>query len=111
MKNNQNEAQPTEGILDIAVIPYENNKPHFIYSRKLSPDGTRWIRDGHFEEYYENGNLGSEGTYVDGFEEGYWKDYHENGNIAAEGYYSKGKEVGTWRFYNEQGELEEEETY
>lgn len=101
----------TEKVLYIAEIMYETGELRFRYSRKMSPDGTRWIRDGRFEEFYKNGNLASEGNYDDGLEEGYWKDYHENGKLAAEGYYSKGKETGTWRYYDEDGRLEEEETY
>lgn len=100
-----------EGVLHMAEIPYETGELRYRYTRRLSPDGTKWIRDGRFEEYCRNGNLVSEGYYEDGFEEGYWKDYHDNGNIAAEGVYCRGKEVGTWRFYDEQGRPEEEETY
>lgn len=101
----------TDKVLYIAEIFYKTGELRYRYSRKMSADGTKWIRDGRFEEYYQNGNLASEGTYDDGLEDGYWKDYHENGNIAAEGYYSQGKETGTWRFYDEQGKLEEEENY
>lgn len=106
VKNNANEA---DGVLYIAEILYETGELHFRYSRKMSPDGTKWIREGYFAEYYKNGNLASEGNYVDGLEEGIWKDYHENGILAAEGSYSKGQEIGTWRYYAENGELEEEE--
>ena len=97
--------------LHIAEIPYETGEIHFRYSRKMSPDRTKWIREGLFQEFYENGNVSSEGSYVDGLEEGYWKDYRENGNLAAEGYYSKGEEVGIWRYYDENGNFQEEESF
>lgn len=100
-----------DGVLYIAEIPYETGELHFRYSRKMSVDGTKWIREGYFASYYKNGNISSEGIYEEGLEEGYWKDYHENGKLAAEGYYKKGKEVGTWRFYDVNGKLEEEENY
>lgn len=100
-----------DNALYIAEIPYETGELKYRYSRKLSPDKTKWIREGAFTMYCRNGNIGSEGYYVDGLEDGYWKDYHENGNLAAEGYYSKGKEVGTWRYYDEQGNFEGEENY
>lgn len=32
-----------DNILHIAEIPYETGELHFRYSRKLSPDGTKWI--------------------------------------------------------------------
>lgn len=105
------DSKQEDGVLHIAKIPYETGELHFMYSQKLSPDGTKWVRDGRFAEYYQNGNLASEGFYADGLEDGYWKDYHENGMLAAEGFYSKGSETGTWKYYNEQGVLEEEETY
>lgn len=98
-----------DSVLYIAEILYETGELHYRYSRKMSSDGTMWIREGLFEEYYQNGNLASEGLYNDGLEDGYWKDYYENGNIAAEGYYSKGKEIGKWRYYDEQGKVEEED--
>lgn len=95
----------------IAEIPYETDEIHYRYSRKLSDDGTRWIREGLFTAYYRNGNIASTGLYVDGLENGHWKDYHENGQLAAEGDYANGKEVGKWSFYDEDGNLEEEEIY
>ncbi|MDR2898960.1 MAG: hypothetical protein LBU94_01450 [Clostridiales bacterium] len=105
-------SKPTEdGILHIAEIPYETGEIKFRYSRKMSPDGTKWIRDGLFTHYHQNGNYGSTGFYVDGLEEGHWEDYYENGVLAAEGEYSKGKEVGKWRFYGSDGELQEEKDY
>lgn len=69
---------------------------HYKYSKKLSPDGTCFIKDGLFEELLE---------------EGIWKDYHENGNLAAEGYYHKGKEVEIWKWYDEEGNYEGEDDY
>lgn len=107
MARNPNE----DNELCIAEIPYETGQIHYRYSRKMSQDGTRWIRDGLFVEYHPNGSVSSEGMYEEGLETGIWKDYHENGVLAAEGAYREGREVGVWRFYDEQGELEEELDY
>jgi len=52
---------------------------------------------------HPNGNLASEGTYVEGMEDGQWRDYHENGQIAAEGRYQNGAEVGEWVYLNDDG--------
>ncbi len=52
-----------EKVLYIAEIPYETGEVHFRYSRRLSEDGTKWIRDGLFTEYYQNGNVASTGLY------------------------------------------------
>lgn len=100
-----------EKVLYIAEIPYETGEVHFRYSRRLSEDGTKWIRDGLFTEYYQNGNVASTGLYEDGLENGHWIDYHENGQIAAEGDYVNGEESGKWSYYDENGKLEEEEMF
>jgi len=89
--------------LNIAEIPYESGNIRFRYSRYLSSDGTRWIRHGLFCAYHENGQLASEGNYVDGKEHGVWKDFHENGKPAAEGQYDMGTEIGEWRYWNVDG--------
>lgn len=78
--------------LYLVEIPYETEELYFRYSRKLSDDGTKWIRDGLFTEYYLNGAVASTGLYQDGLEIGHWKDYCENGQIAAEGDYLNGKD-------------------
>lgn len=96
-------------ILYIAEILYETGEVHFRYSRKMSDDGTNWIRHGLFTEYHQNGSILSTGVYDEGLETGHWKDYHENGNIAAEGDYKGGKEIGKWLYYDDTGKLECEE--
>lgn len=97
--------------LHIAEIPYESGQIHFRYSRYLSEDKTRWIRDGLYVEYSENGAVVSEGVYVNGYEHGLWRDFHPNGQIAAEGKYNHGQEDGVWRFWSENGTEELSVTY
>jgi antitoxin component YwqK of YwqJK toxin-antitoxin module len=92
--------------LNIAEIPYPSGQLKYRYSRYLASDGGSWIRHGLFRAYHENGQLASEGNYVDGLEQGFWRDYHENGQIAAEGEYKDGTEVGTWRYWNGEGAQE-----
>lgn len=100
---------PDWRILHIAEIPYKDGTTRFRYARKLSPDGTRWIRDGRFCSYHPNGTLASEGMYVDDQEHGLWTDYHTNGQVAAKGHYANGKEVGQWEFWSSDGSPEESE--
>ncbi|MDE7249577.1 MAG: hypothetical protein K2N82_06755 [Lachnospiraceae bacterium] len=50
-----------ENKLYIAEIPYETGEIHYRYSRKLSDDETRWIREGFFTAYYRNGSIESTG--------------------------------------------------
>ena len=95
----------------IAEIPYESGAVRLRYARRLSADGTQWIRHGRFVAYHESGQVKSEGEYVDGKEEGVWRDYHANGRLAAEGVYETGKEEGVWRFFAENGDEEKSVTY
>lgn len=97
--------------LHIAEIAHETGELRFRYARVLSADQTRWIRHGLFTEFHPNGQLVSEGTYVNGLEEGPWRDFYENGQLAAEGQYAVGVEEGVWRYWNSQGELESTEDY
>lgn len=89
--------------LHIAEIPFENGSIRYRYARKLSFDGTRWIRDGLFHAFHENGSLASEGHYAEGVEEGVWKNYHDNGQLAAQGTYNGGVEAGDWRYWDRDG--------
>jgi antitoxin component YwqK of YwqJK toxin-antitoxin module len=92
--------------LHIAEIPFEDGHIRYRYSRRLSPDGTRWIREGLFQAFHPSGTLASEGSYIDGLEEGIWRDFHDNGQLAAEGAYSAGVEAGAWRFWNPDGTVD-----
>lgn len=100
-----------EGNLYIAEILYKNGEVHYRYSRKLSRDSTKWIRQGLFTEYYPGGGVASTGLYENGLETGHWTDYHPNGKIAAEGEYAEGRETGKWIYYDRQGNPEGEEDF
>lgn len=89
--------------LNIAEITYETGEIRFRYERRIAPDGSHWIRHGLFEAYHLNGNLASEGRFVDGKEHGVWRDYHENGILAAEGTYESGQAASDWSFWNDDG--------
>ncbi|MCA1199458.1 hypothetical protein K9B35_15920 [Sphingomonas sp. R647] len=91
--------------LHIAEIPFEDGGIQYRYARKMSADGTHWIREGLFRAFHPNGSLASEGSYVDGQEHGPWRDYHANGQIAAEGEYLDGIETGIWRYWTADGTL------
>lgn len=89
--------------LNIAEILFTTGEIQFRYSRYLGPDGARWIRHGLFRAYHLNGNVASEGNYLDGREHGLWRDYHENGQLAAEGNFENGEEIGEWHFWDADG--------
>lgn len=100
-----------DDTLYLAEIPYESGELRFRYARRISEDGSRWIRHGLFVEYARSGQVLSEGEYVDGLEQGIWRDYYPNGQLAAEGEYVNGREEGVWRFWNEDGDPEEPVRY
>ena len=92
--------------LHLAEIPFEDGGIRFRYARKMSADGTHWIREGPFQAFHPNGSLASEGTYHDGVEEGVWRDFHDNGQLAAEGSYQAGNKGEGWRYWSSDGREE-----
>lgn len=67
--------------------------------------------DGLWKYYHENGQLDFEGNFIEGKKTGLWKNYHENGILASEGVMNTGKKEGPWKHYNENGQLESEVTW
>ena len=61
--------------------------------------------NGKIKEYYSNGNLYSEGEYLNGKKHGKGKSYYTNGNIAFEGEYLNGKRNGKGKEYDKVGTL------
>lgn len=47
----------------------------------------------------------SKGSYVDGLKEGIWEEYYDNGNLRSKGLYTKGKQNGVWVWYKKNGDL------
>lgn len=68
-------------------------------------------RQGPWKEYFETGELRSEGEYKDGKRVGPWKHYHANGKIEQTGKYIDGLPDGEWKWYFASGTLRREETY
>ena len=60
------------------VINYENGKNH-----------------GHATTYFENGNVQTEGDFINNAKEGKWSWYYENGTLESTVSYSKDKKTGT----------------
>ena len=68
-------------------------------------------RDGSCRYYYKNGTLMNEGFYKNGKMIGMWMSYFEDGQINSHGSYkytesgSYSRKDGTWKYYNENGQL------
>ncbi|MCL6100365.1 MAG: hypothetical protein M1391_17535, partial [Bacteroidetes bacterium] len=54
------------------------------------------------KEFYPNGKLKSEGTYLNGVHNGIYREYYESGKLWKEWNFQNGKEEGlsTWYFEN-----------
>jgi uncharacterized protein len=63
------------------------------------------------EYFFPNGNLSSEGCFVNGIPEGIWKSYYKSGNIKSEGLRKLNKLEGVWLFYRDNLSLEKEISY
>jgi antitoxin component YwqK of YwqJK toxin-antitoxin module len=57
------------------------------------------------KQYYSNGQLESEGSYLNGLKDGAFKEYHENGNLSAEGKYQDDFEDGQVKIFDTLGTL------
>ena len=56
--------------------------------------------------YYQNGNIRDVGYFdLDDRRQGKWKEYYENGNLFCEGSFLNGKQNGKWYELYENGQL------
>jgi len=66
---------------------------------------------GNIETYFENGQLRTEGKYVDGKQHGIQKSYFDTGALASEANYVNGKVNGVRKSYLKDGTLLTEAKY
>lgn len=62
-------------------------------------------KTGHFQYFYENGNLSSEGNFEYNEREGTWKYYYENRKIWYQAFYYKGLKNGELKSFYRSGEV------
>jgi len=68
--------------------------------------------DGPFEEYHDNGQLESKGTYKDGEpEDGLFESHDENGQLWLRGTFKDGEFDGPYERYDDDGQLVQKLTY
>lgn len=68
-------------------------------------------KQGPWKTYYSNGQLKSEGNYLNNLKEGVWKYYHQNGVLEQTGRYTRGLQEGEWRWYYDNQSLRLSEYY
>lgn len=68
------------------------------------------VNDGEFVKYIKGTQtIQIRAETKDGKFHGDFEEYYENGNMRSEGTYRKGRKTGRWKYYNEAGELTEKE--
>lgn len=80
-------------------------------NKQSEGDYVRDVQDGHWTWWYENGNEEMEGAFVKQRREGEWRSFHANGALRAVGSFENGFEEGPWRFFDETGALEHEGSF
>ena len=68
-------------------------------------------RQGPWKEYFQTGELKSEGSYKDNLKVGEWKYYYINGDLEQTGSYQRGLAGGLWIWYYPNGQVWREEEY
>lgn len=68
-------------------------------------------RQGPWKEFYETGELRSEGSYKQGLREGDWIFYYRDGKEEQRGSYYKGKPEGDWKWTYNNGQTWREESF
>jgi len=70
-----------------------------------------WDQIGIIKEYYEDGELLWEQSWVGPIRLGLWTKYYKNGKKWYEGHYNEGKKVGDWTEWHPDGRVKQLETY
>ncbi|MFI8377241.1 toxin-antitoxin system YwqK family antitoxin [Leeuwenhoekiella sp. NPDC079379] len=69
------------------------------------------LEKDYYKEYFENGNLKSEGWMLNSQKTDYWYYYFENGNVKGKGSYETNKKDGYWYYYTKNNKLESQGHY
>ena len=82
------------------------------YARVPVGDIKNGLKEGEWQEYHDNGQLWTKGSYKRGVKEGVWLNYYDNGQLFEKGYYEKGQEQGVWeKYWSEDGKLRKKISY
>lgn len=89
---------------------YGNGQLHFRVSQIRNETG-KWVREGAWEAWHENGELHEQGAYLNGREQGKWTWWYDTGVRMAQGKFVDGKRTGPWTFWHGNGNLMMEGQY
>lgn len=115
-------------------VKYDNGQLKELFIVKEIKDGN-FIKDGEYNTWFENGQVGISGQYSNGKKTGNWKSWFENGQIESdhnfsidslngafaewyvtgqklvEGNFAMDKEVGEWTTWFENGQIMHKNKY
>ena len=60
---------------------------------------------GRWQYFYADGEIESEGFFVDDMPEGRWTWFYPDGKLKEEGSYNNGRRVGWWKQFDENGNV------
>ncbi len=114
-----------EGPYSVIKGSYVDGKKQGHWARTVVPPNYTGVRfygyegpyvddkmHGHWVYRYQNGNLSSEGSYVDGIRQGQWVEYNSLSNKKrSEGPYVDGEKHGQWVFLRGDGTVQLEGPY
>ncbi len=69
------------------------------------------IRDGHYQYFFDNGNVSNDFTISDGERNGISKEYYRNGRLKEEAVYKSGKRDGKYVNYHANGKMHYNTSY
>ena len=98
------------------TAPYAYTTTNYYPDGKISEIQTGFtdkekLRHLVIKEYYENGNLKKDGSYIDNKGDGTYKEYYEDGKLKKESHFIKGKINGNSITYSDSGKVTSEYTF
>lgn len=91
----------------------EGQFKYYFENGQISSDG-KYLNNnkiGYWTSFYENGFKRSEVNYLNGILNGEYKSYYKNDQIESEGSFLNGNYDGEWKWYFENGNMSTKETY
>jgi len=94
------------GTMSAPVFDWWTNR-----AQLAAPEGSTLLKHGSWTSWYPNGQMQTEGEFVDDVPNGHFTWWHENGQKQAEGNYNAGAQTGRWVSWHANGQRETECTY
>ncbi len=69
------------------------------------------LKNEYWKFYYSDGNIKSEGNFLENLRNGVWKYYYPDGKLEQTGSFRNGVEDGKWIWYYPDGSVRREENY